>query len=769
MVLSLATLFGEQGQIDLLTELPIAVTGSWVKDGHRFSITKEDLDDIVKNFDKRGNGEVVVDYEHASERPEVARGGAVPAAGWITSMSVKDNDDGKGSTLYANIDFVDDAKEHIKKKRYKYFSPAIDWGAVDKKTGRGKGATVTSGALTNHPFLEELPALSLSDRVLLGEQKQIVVPVVDNAKIKVKIDSKHDDDKEDMADVSLDQKRRAISDAIQKEYGGSPGATLGQYPWVKEVFDDYAIVESDGKLWKCAYSMDKKSNVELEKPVQVQIEYVEASELSLADLHGLVLADDKDNTKEGVAKEDYAFVGDPDKKGTWKYKVDTPGRVRNALARWGQHKGIPKDKEPGVLRKIMQRAKKHGIKVDKSNPKYKVAAAAVAAFDLKLEDGFLSEVPMKVKMTDIKYGNAILGVVELMEHADKDKELCAEIRAILEGDDPDMKVLSEKAVKLLDDIDEYGIEGDRDMQDKLRKEAEGRAAKIDDPSDDDETEELTESQLADMGIDPKKSGKADGKPSMHNDKSSKNGVPRFAIRKMRSEDKAGKMGHYAVVSPSGKLTGYISSGDLMNAAKMAGVGKAPGTMKASDADVEEFIQQETGRRLTMAETVKLVEVGINAGSGQQREKARKVLMSEAMTDGKFDHRKARRLLANEKISMADYADFEDAVEDVDKAINEGRFLPRQRGSLVALCLADRDAFVKLCGDQPQSRRTESLGLRSGTEEGMTAQQEVIQKTEKYMTDHKEEKLTYGAALSRVLASDAQLKDRYDKETRKQLM
>jgi hypothetical protein len=147
-----------------LNEIPMAVTGSWVKDGHRFSITREDLDDIVKNFEKRANGQVVVDFEHASERPEVARGGPVIAAGWIHALTVRDSGDGKKSTLYGEIEWEPDAKKMLRTGKYKFFSPAIDWGAVDKKAGRSKGATITSGALTNHPFLEELPAIQLSEK-----------------------------------------------------------------------------------------------------------------------------------------------------------------------------------------------------------------------------------------------------------------------------------------------------------------------------------------------------------------------------------------------------------------------------------------------------------------------------------------------------------------------------------------------------------------------------------------------------------------------------
>jgi len=53
------------------------------------------------------------------------------------------------------------AAEMIRAGQYRFFSPAIDWEARDQETGEPQGATLTSGALTNHPFLEELPPDSL--------------------------------------------------------------------------------------------------------------------------------------------------------------------------------------------------------------------------------------------------------------------------------------------------------------------------------------------------------------------------------------------------------------------------------------------------------------------------------------------------------------------------------------------------------------------------------------------------------------------------------
>src|SRR6266487_1086082 len=72
-----------------LYEIPIALTGRWVKGGREFSITSRDLEAMARNFEKRKNDQVVIDYEHASEAPEVALGGPVPAAGWIHELRVR--------------------------------------------------------------------------------------------------------------------------------------------------------------------------------------------------------------------------------------------------------------------------------------------------------------------------------------------------------------------------------------------------------------------------------------------------------------------------------------------------------------------------------------------------------------------------------------------------------------------------------------------------------------------------------------------------------
>jgi phage I-like protein len=175
---------------DGLKRVPIAILGNFVKGAQKFSITRKTMADIVANFAKRP-ADTVIDYEHASEFPEAAKGQPIPASGWIKRLD--DAPDGKG-VLWGYADFTDRAKEMIGKKEYRYFSPVIDWGARDKHSGEPQGATLISGALTNRPFLEAMPALALSAAKRGTESKEEAsvkvtsVVVLDDRKVKVTMD-----------------------------------------------------------------------------------------------------------------------------------------------------------------------------------------------------------------------------------------------------------------------------------------------------------------------------------------------------------------------------------------------------------------------------------------------------------------------------------------------------------------------------------------------------------------------------------------------------
>lgn len=186
----LATLEPAAGEAPGKVRIPLAVTGTWVRGSNRFSITRGDLESIVRNFRERQNGEINVDYDHASEMPEVAAGGPIPSAGRIVGIDPPEGmkagngksevgSRGRGdegavpysqlSTSYSRFilwgwfEPTERARALVKNREYRYISPAIDWGAKNKRTGKSQGATLTSVALTNRPFLEEMPQIRLSD------------------------------------------------------------------------------------------------------------------------------------------------------------------------------------------------------------------------------------------------------------------------------------------------------------------------------------------------------------------------------------------------------------------------------------------------------------------------------------------------------------------------------------------------------------------------------------------------------------------------------
>jgi phage I-like protein len=149
------------------TRIGLAVTGKWLKNGEEFEITEDDLVLAGENFRKKLTGEINVDYDHASEMPEVALGGPVPSAGRIVGLvGPEPYVDPRGTErqiLWGDYEPTPRARELIQNREYRYISPAINWGARDKLTGKRQGTTLTSVALTNRPFLEELPQIRLSD------------------------------------------------------------------------------------------------------------------------------------------------------------------------------------------------------------------------------------------------------------------------------------------------------------------------------------------------------------------------------------------------------------------------------------------------------------------------------------------------------------------------------------------------------------------------------------------------------------------------------
>lgn len=165
---------------DAYTDKPvwiqIAKAGRFNKGGP-FELNAQVFSDIIKNFDATTNKLVPIDFEHASESDPtdgVIPTQGAPAQGWITKLEMRDN----GSTLWALVEWLPLAREYIKAKKYRFFSPAIRFNARDRNTGEVIGARLTSGALTNNPFLDGMMPLAARD---FGEEPLTTQELKDGA------------------------------------------------------------------------------------------------------------------------------------------------------------------------------------------------------------------------------------------------------------------------------------------------------------------------------------------------------------------------------------------------------------------------------------------------------------------------------------------------------------------------------------------------------------------------------------------------------------
>jgi hypothetical protein len=131
----------------------------------KFSISESDLGEMAKNLDER---EAPIDYEHNMTLP-VAPPGFLKAAGWmggpgrasqIEPFRLRDGSEVK--MLWSWARFTPAMAAMVKQQEYRYFSPWFKWEDADQY-GNGVGTRLKAGAMTNTPFLEDLPPIEISD------------------------------------------------------------------------------------------------------------------------------------------------------------------------------------------------------------------------------------------------------------------------------------------------------------------------------------------------------------------------------------------------------------------------------------------------------------------------------------------------------------------------------------------------------------------------------------------------------------------------------
>lgn len=144
-----------------------------------FAFTPQVFRQLIANHEATSNGEVPVDYEHASETlpPGHERTG-VPAVAWIHSLEQREGDDGQ-SELWGEFEWVDpDAVAAVRAGQYRYLSPAVSFNATHRESGAPIGPRLTSAALTNHPFLDGMAPVTATTRTLSDPDLDVIVRAV---------------------------------------------------------------------------------------------------------------------------------------------------------------------------------------------------------------------------------------------------------------------------------------------------------------------------------------------------------------------------------------------------------------------------------------------------------------------------------------------------------------------------------------------------------------------------------------------------------------
>jgi hypothetical protein len=149
--------------VDGLVRIPLVYTsapGTVFEQGdNKFRITDAELGGFLRNLAER---EIPIDYEHHSARATVLPPGWAKAAGWLAKPDSIDPFTDNRKLLWGWARFTPAMLAMIKDEEYRYCS--IDFGFSDKdETGESVGAKIRALAMTNRPFLRDLPPIEISN------------------------------------------------------------------------------------------------------------------------------------------------------------------------------------------------------------------------------------------------------------------------------------------------------------------------------------------------------------------------------------------------------------------------------------------------------------------------------------------------------------------------------------------------------------------------------------------------------------------------------
>ncbi|MBN1830284.1 MAG: hypothetical protein JW884_14220 [Deltaproteobacteria bacterium] len=148
----------------VLSEFKVLPYGDVILEGRETPavVNEEAKASIISHFERRGN-DMVIDYEH-----QTLSGVQAPAAGWIKKLVDKGRDG-----LWAVVEWTDRAKEYLKNREYRYFSPVM-W----IREGDNVVVQIENVALTNYPRINNLEPIMAKlelESSCQGQKEEVVM------------------------------------------------------------------------------------------------------------------------------------------------------------------------------------------------------------------------------------------------------------------------------------------------------------------------------------------------------------------------------------------------------------------------------------------------------------------------------------------------------------------------------------------------------------------------------------------------------------------
>ncbi len=169
----LSTPAAENGDTAPRSWVQVARTGSFTSNRYgNFGISKTDLVQMLTNFNNvtpKAPTELPVDWDHLSMSPTKPGDGA--AAGWMKKLELRNN----GDELWAEVEWTPRGAEAIANREYRFVSPSFVKDHTHKD-GRKIGTTLLAAAITCHPFLEGMSALTLYSFSAMGDLALVDAP-----------------------------------------------------------------------------------------------------------------------------------------------------------------------------------------------------------------------------------------------------------------------------------------------------------------------------------------------------------------------------------------------------------------------------------------------------------------------------------------------------------------------------------------------------------------------------------------------------------------